>query len=73
METLSELRQAHRTAALIAGGLITGLVVALPAFRRALLRRRPDDTRATAIARLTLTDVAVGGWAEWLAAPAPRP
>jgi hypothetical protein len=106
MEAMSELRQAHRTAALIAGGLITGLVmyavianvfrvsqapfagvaslpethirlaryaawlasaavvVALPAFRRALLRRRPDDTRATAIARLTLTAVAVGGFSE---------
>ncbi len=27
MEAISELRQAHRTAALIAGGLITGLVM----------------------------------------------
>jgi len=103
---MSELRQAHRTAALIAGGLITGLVmyaviasvfrdsqapfmgvgslpethirlaryaawivsaavvVGLPAFRRVLLRRRPDDTRAAAIARLTLTTVAVGGLSE---------
>ena len=107
MEALSELRQAHRTAALIVGGLITGLVmyavianvfrvtqvpfagvaslseaqirlarcaawitsalvvVALPAFRRVLLRRRPGDTRATAIARLTLTTVAVGGLSEF--------
>lgn len=106
MEGLSELRQAHRTATLIAGGLITGVVIygvvasvfrathapfvgvanlpeaqvrvarytawiatavvvaALPAFRRALLRRRPDDTRATAIARLTFATVAVGGLAE---------
>jgi hypothetical protein len=83
MEAMSELRQAHRTAALIAGGLITGLVmyaviasvfrdsqapfavvVGLPAFRRVLLRRRPDDTRAAAIARLTLTTVAVGGLSE---------
>ncbi len=103
---MSELRQAHRTAALIAGGLITGVVmyavianvfrvtqapfagvaslpeahislaryaawiasalvvIALPAFRRVLLRRRPGDTRATAIARLTLTTVAVGGLSE---------
>jgi hypothetical protein len=106
MEAMSELRQAHRTAALIAGGLIMSLVmyavianvfrvtqapfagvaslperhvrlaryaawiasaavvVGLPAFRRVLLRRRPDDTRATAIARLTLTTVAVGGLSE---------
>jgi hypothetical protein len=106
MEAMSELRQAHRTAALIAGGLITGLVmyavvasvfrdsqasftgvgnlpethirlaryaawivsaavvVGLPAFRRVLLRRRPDDTRAAAIARLTFTTVAVGGLSE---------
>lgn len=106
MEAMSELRQAHRTAALIAGGLIMSLVmyavianvfrvtqapfagvaslperhvhlaryaawiasaavvVGIPAFRRVLLRRRPDDTRATAIARLTLTTVAVGGLSE---------
>ena len=106
MEAMSELRQAHRTAALIAGGLIMSLVmyavianvfrvtqapfagvanlperhvrlaryavwiasaavvVGLPAFRRVLLRRRLDDTRATAIARLTLTTVAVGGLSE---------
>jgi hypothetical protein len=107
MEAVSELRQAHRTAALIAGGLITSLVmyavianvfrvsqapfsgvsslseahlrvarytawiasalvvVALPSFRRVLLRRRAGDTRATAIARLTLTTVAVGGLSEF--------
>jgi hypothetical protein len=106
MQAGSELRQAHRTAALIAGGLITSLVMyaivanvfrmtqspfsgmaglpeahlraaryaawmasaavvlALPVIRRGLLRRRPDDTRAAAIARLTFSSVAVGGLAE---------
>jgi hypothetical protein len=107
MDAASELRQAHRTAALITGGLVTGLVmyaviasvfrmshapsegaaslpapqmslvryaawiasavvvVALPAMRRLLLTRRPDETRQRAIARLTLVTVAVGGLAEF--------
>jgi hypothetical protein len=106
MDAASELRQAHRTAALITGALITSLVMyaviatvfrashppaegqtglpaarlalaryaawtasavvvlALPGIRRALLSRRPDDSRQRAIARLTLATVAVGGLAE---------
>ena len=40
------------------------VVLALPALRRVLLTRRPDDTRQRAIARLTLTTVAAGGLAE---------
>jgi hypothetical protein len=110
VDPASELRQAHRTAALVTGGLIAGLVmyaviasvfrmnqatsegatrlpasqmalaryaawiasavvaVALPGFRRVLLTRRPDETRQRAIARLTVTSVAVGGLAEFPAA-----
>lgn len=106
MDAASDLRQAHRTAALITGGLITSLVmyaviagmlrmshapsegaaslpapqvslvryaawitsaivaVAVPGVRRALLTRRPDETRQRAIARLTLATLAVGGLAE---------
>jgi hypothetical protein len=104
MDAASELRQAHRTAALITGGLITSLVmyaviagmlrmshapsegaaslpapqvaryaawitsaivaVAVPGVRRALLTRRPDETRQRGIARLTLATLAVGGLAE---------
>lgn len=106
MDAASDLRQAHRTATLITGGLITSLVmyavvanvfrmghapsegspglpaaplglvryaawlasaivvVVIPGLKRALLTRRPDETRQRSIARLTLATVAVGGLAE---------
>ena len=105
MDAASELRQAHRNAALITGGLITSLVMygviasvfrmshppsdgslpasqmslvryaawiasaivtaSIPALRRLLLTRRPDDTRQRAIARLTLATVVMGALAEF--------
>ena len=42
----------------------TVVVLALPALRRVVLTRHPDDTRERAIARLTLATVAAGGLAE---------
>jgi hypothetical protein len=43
----------------------TVVVLALPIMRRALLTRRPEDTRQRAIARLTVTTVATGGLADF--------
>jgi len=78
MDAASQLRQAHRTTALITGGLITGLVMyaAIAGFVLVILGGPFLDFHLVGSRSLALLHVNAPRyetWEAWLATPAPRP